>query len=140
MQRAEADKLDKNNDASLSQQESAALAGPADGPQAQGLLPYDIRRQLVMRKFQEVDTNKDGQLDRVEMTAYAVRRFLEIDANKDRFLTEEEVKQAQEAETKKMRDLIPTIQPPKPAPAPAQPQPTPAAPPGPAPGLPQRTR
>ena len=142
MQLEEADRLDKNNDGRLSQQEYAALAGPADGPQAQGLLPYDIRRQLVMRKFQEVDTNKDGQLDRVEMTAYAVRRFIEIDANKDRFLTEEEVKQAQEAETKKMRELIPTIQPPqpKPTPAPAQPQPTPAAPPGLTPGLPQRTR
>ena len=23
------------------------LAGPADGPQAKGLLPYDIRKQLV---------------------------------------------------------------------------------------------
>ena len=135
----EADKLDKNNDGRLGQQEYIALAGPADGPQAQGLLPYDIRRQLVMRKFQEIDTNKDGQLDRVEVTAYAVKRFLEIDANKDRFLTDEEVKQAQEAESKKMRDLFPTIQPPQPRPAPP-PQPAPAAPPGPAPGLPQRTR
>jgi hypothetical protein len=52
------------------------------------------------------------------------------------------LKQAQEAETKKMRELIPILQPPqpKPAAAPAQPQPTPAAPPGLAPGLPQRTR
>ena len=139
MQLEETDKLDKNNDGRLSQQEYAVLAGPADGPQAQGLPPYDIRRQLVMRKFQEVDTNKDGQIDRVEVTAYAVKRFLEIDANKDRFLTDEEVKQAQEAESKKMRDLIPTIQPPQPRPAPP-PQPAPAAPPGPAPGLPQRTR
>jgi len=92
-----------------------------------------------MRKFQEIDTNKDGQLDRVEVTAYAVRQFLEMDANKDRFLTEEELKQAQEAEAKKMRELIPTIQPPQPRPAPP-PKPAPAAPPGPAPGLPQRTR
>jgi Ca2+-binding EF-hand superfamily protein len=139
MQMEEADKLDKNNDGKVSQQEYVVLAGPADGPQAQGLLPYDIRRQLVMRKFQEIDANKDGQLDRVEMTAYAVRRFIEIDANKDRFLTEEEFKQAQEAETKKMRELIPATQPPQPRQAPP-PQPTPAAPPGVAPGLPQRTR
>jgi Ca2+-binding EF-hand superfamily protein len=139
LQLQEADRLDKNNDGKLSQQEYIVLAGPADGPQAQGLLPYDIRRQLIMRKFQEIDTNKDGQLDRVEVTAYAVRRFLEIDANKDRFLTEEEFKQAQEAETKKMRELIPTMQPPQPRPAPP-PQPAPAAPPGLAPGLPQRTR
>jgi Ca2+-binding EF-hand superfamily protein len=140
MQLQEADRLDKNNDGKVSQQEYAVLAGPADGPQAQGLLPYDIRRQLVMRKFQEIDTNKDGQLDRVEVTAYAVKRFLEIDANKDRFLTEEEVKLAQEADTKKMRELIPTIPPPQPRPAPPPQPAAPAAPPGLAPGLPQRTR
>ena len=135
----EADKLDKNNDGRLGQQEYIALAGPADGPQAQGLLPYDIRRQLVMRKFQEVDTNKDGQIDRVEVTAYAVKRFLELDTNKDRFLNEEELKQAQEADAKKVRELIPTMQPAAPRPPP-QSAPTPAAPPGLAPGLPQRKR
>jgi Ca2+-binding EF-hand superfamily protein len=143
MQLREVDKLDKNNDGKLSQQEYAALAGPADGPQAQGLLPYDIRRQLVMRKFQEIDTNKDGQLDRVEVTSYAIKRFLEMDTDKDRFLSEEEFKLAQENDAKKMRELIPTLQPQPPAqpkPAPVQPQPAPAAPPGLAPGLPQRTR
>ena len=127
MQLREADKLDKNNDGKVSQQEYVVLAGPADGEQAKNLLPYDIRRQLVMRKFQEIDTNKD------------------------RFLTEEEFKKAQEAETKKMRAIIQAMQPaqpaqPRPAPAPApprgtvQPQPGPAAPQGLAPGLPQGTR
>jgi Ca2+-binding EF-hand superfamily protein len=135
----EADKLDKNNDGRLDQKEYLALAGPADGPQAQGLLPYDIRKQLVLHKFQEIDTNKDGQVDRVEVTAYAVKRFLEIDANKDRFLNEEELKQAQEADMRKIRELIPPPPPPRPAPAP-QPAPAPAPPPGLAPGLPQRTR
>ena len=116
--------------------------GPADGPQTQGLPPYDIRRQLAMRKFQEIDTNKDGQLDRVELTSYAVRKFLEMDINKDRFLTKDELRTAQEAEAKKTRELIPTMQPApaQPRPAPAQAQPAPAAPPGPAPGLPQRTK
>ncbi|MGD9884060.1 MAG: EF-hand domain-containing protein [Reyranella sp.] len=147
MQLREADKLDKNNDVKISQQEYVTLAGPADGPQAQGLLPYDIRRQLVLRKFQEIDTNKDGVLDRVEMTASAVKQFIEMDANKDRFLNEEEFKKAQEAETKKMRAIIQAMQPAKPAPAPAQrpapaqPRPQPQqAPPGLAPGLPQGTR
>ena len=136
----EADKLDKNNDGRLDPKEYVALAGPADGPQAQGLLPYDVRKQLVMHKFQEIDTNKDGQVDRVEVTAYAVKRFLEIDANKDRFLNEEELKQAQEADMRKIRELIPPPPPPRPAPAP-QPAPAPAPPPqGLAPGLPQRTR
>jgi len=150
MQLREADRLDKNNDVKISQQEYATLAGPADGPQAQGLLPYDIRRQLVLRKFNEIDTNKDGVLDRVELTAAAVKQFIDMDANKDRFLNEEEFKKAQENETKKMRAIIQAMQPAQPAPAPAQrPAPAPAqprggpppqqAPQGLAPGLPQGT-
>ena len=70
----EADKLDKNGDGKVSQQEYLVLTGPADGPQAQGMLPYEIRKQLVMRKFNEMDSNKDGQLDRVELTGHIARR------------------------------------------------------------------
>jgi Ca2+-binding EF-hand superfamily protein len=151
MQLREADKLDKNNDGKLSQQEYLVLTGPADGPQAKGLLPYEIRKQLVLRKFNEIDANKDGQLDRVELTGSAVKQFIEIDANKDRFLTDDEFKKAQEEETKKMRAVIQAMQPAQPAaqpprPAPAQqrgappPPPQPAAPQGLAPGLPQGTR
>jgi Ca2+-binding EF-hand superfamily protein len=139
MQLLEGDKLDKNNDGKISQQEYLVVAGPADGAQAKDLLPYDIRRQLVLRKFQEIDTNKDGQIDRVELTAHAVKRFLEMDLNKDRFLDEDELKKAQEADAAKMREMIPKLQPQPPAaPRPAPPQPTPA--PGPPPGLPQKTR
>src|SRR5260370_11480214 len=87
MQLEEADRLDKNNDGRLSQQEYAALAGPADGPQAQGLLPHDIPPQLVMRQFPEGDTHKDRPPDRGEVAAHAGRRFLEIPANHDRRLT-----------------------------------------------------
>jgi Ca2+-binding EF-hand superfamily protein len=140
MELREADKLDKNNDGKLSQQEYVALAGPADGPQAQGLPPYDVRRQLALRKFQEIDANKDGQLDRVELTNHAVKQFLEMDTNKDRFLTEEEFKKAQVDAAERMRSLVPPQQPAAPRPAPATPQPAPAAPQGPTPGLPQRTR
>jgi Ca2+-binding EF-hand superfamily protein len=148
MQLREADRMDKNNDGRVSQPEYLVLAGPTDGPQAKGLLPYDLRKQLVMRKFSEIDANKDGQLDRVELTAYAVKQFGEIDANKDRFLNEEEFKKAQENETKKMRAIIQAMQPAQPAqpprPAPAQPRPqfnpAPATPSGLAPGLPQGTR
>ncbi len=148
MQLREADKLDKNGDGKVSQQEYIALAGPADGEHAKGLLPFDLRKQLVIRKFQEIDDNKDGQIDRVELTGHAVKQFLEMDLNKDRFLTEDEFKKAQEAESKKMRAIIQAMQPAQPAqprPAPAQPrgaapQPAPAAPPGLAPGLPQGTR
>lgn len=149
MQLREADRLDKNNDGKVSQQEYLVLTGPADGPQAKGLLPYELRKQLVLRKFGEIDTNKDGLLDRVELTGSAVKQFFEIDGNQDRFLTEDEFKKAQENETKKMRAVIQAMQPAQPAqprPAPAQPraaQPSPTAPAAPqglAPGLPQGTR
>jgi Ca2+-binding EF-hand superfamily protein len=141
MQLEEADKLDKNNDGKVSQQEFIVEVGPVDGPQTQGLPPYEIRRQLAMRKFQEIDTKKDGQLDRVELTSYAVKKFIEMDINKDRFLTKDELKIAQDAETKKTRELIPTMQPAAAPPRPVAPQaqPAPVAPPGPVPGLPQRT-
>ena len=147
MQLRSADQLDKNNDGKVSQQEYAALAGPADGPQAQGLPPFELRRKIAMLKFTEIDANKDGFLDRVELTGYAVTQFLHMDVNKDRFLNEEEFKKAAEAEQAKIRATVQAMMPaqqPRPAPAPAQPRPAqpaaPAAPQGLAPGLPQGTR
>jgi Ca2+-binding EF-hand superfamily protein len=142
MQMRDADKLDKNNDGKVSQQEYLALAGPADGPQAEGLLPLDVRKQLTLLKFQAIDTNKDGFIDRPELTAYAVKEFLDTDLNKDRFLDQEEIKKFQEAEAAKTRDLIPKLMPAPPAqPRPApQRNPQPAPPTGPPPGLPQQTR
>ena len=83
MQLRGADQLDKNGDGKITAQEYAAVAGPAEGPQAQGLPPFDMRRKVVMVKFNEIDTNKDGVLDRVELTAYAVNQFLQMDLNKD---------------------------------------------------------
>ena len=145
MQMRDADKLDKNNDGKISQQEYLVAAGPADGPQTQGQLPYEVRKKLVLIKFQEIDTNKDGIIDRPELTAYALKEFLETDLNKDRFLDQEEIKKFQEAEQTKTRDLIPKLMPAPPAqPRPAAPQqraPQPApAPSGPPTGLPQGTR
>ena len=148
MQLRSADQLDKNGDGRISQQEYIALAGPADGPQAQGLPPFDLRRKIVMVKFNEIDTNKDNVLDRVELTAFAVNQFLQMDLNKDRFLNEEEFKKAQEAEQAKLKALVQTMLPPqqqqpRPAPAPprgGQPAAPAAQPQGLAPGLPQGTR
>jgi Ca2+-binding EF-hand superfamily protein len=145
MQLRSADQLDKNNDGKVSPQEYTALAGPADGPQAQQLPPFELRRKIAMLKFAEIDTNKDGILDRVELTAYAVNQFLQMDTNKDHFLNEEEFKKAAEAEQNKIRAVLQTMIPAQqPRPAPAQPRPNqPAAPPAPqglAPGLPQGQR
>ena len=107
----------------MSEQEYAALAGPADGPQAKGLPPFELRKKIAMLKFAEIDTNKDGFLDRVELTAFAVTQFLHMDLNKDRFLNEEEFKKAAEAEQAKVRAILQTLVPaqqaqPRPAPAP----------------------
>ncbi|MFZ5783134.1 MAG: EF-hand domain-containing protein [Pseudomonadota bacterium] len=145
MQMRDADKLDKNNDGRISQQEYLVLAGPADGAQAKGLLPYDIRKQLVLLKFQAIDTNKDGIIDRPELTAYAVKEFLQSDLNKDRFLDQEEIKKFQEAEAARTQETIKKLMPA--AAPPPQPQPQgrpapqqPARPSGPPAGLPQGTR
>src|SRR5215469_8175933 len=109
MQLRSADQLDKNNDAKVSEQEYAALAGPADGPQAQGLPPFELRKKIAMMKFAEIDTNKDHYLDRVELTAFAVTQFVHMDTNKDHFLNEEEFKKAAEAEQAKIRAVVQTM-------------------------------
>lgn len=143
MQMRDADKLDKNGDGRISQQEYLVLAGPADGPQSQGLLPFDIRKQLILMKFQAIDTNKDGVIDRPELSSYAVKEFQETDANKDRFLDQEEIKKFQEAEAARTQEivkkLVPAAPPAQQRPAPQQraPQPAPSGPPA---GLPQGTR
>ena len=145
MQMRDADKLDKNNDGKISQQEYLVLAGPADGPQSQGMLPYNVRKQLTLIKFQAIDSNKDGIIDRPELTAYSVKEFLETDLNKDRFLDQDEIKKFQEAEAARAREIVPKLMP---APPPAQPRPAPQrGQPAPAPqqgappaGLPQGTR
>jgi Ca2+-binding EF-hand superfamily protein len=79
MQLRQSDELDKNKDTKISGAEYIVLAGPADGPQAKNLLPFDMRKQIAMRKFAEIDTNKDGQIDRVELSAYALKQFGEMD-------------------------------------------------------------
>ena len=129
MQMRDADKLDKNNDGKISQQEYLALAGPADGAASPGPAALRVRKQLMLRKFQAIDTNKDGVIDRLELTAYAVKEFLGTDLDKDRFLDQEEIKKSKEADAARTREIVHKL-----LPAPSRP-----APPAP-PGLPQRTR
>lgn len=113
----DADKLDRNGDGRLSQQEFLAIAGPADGPQAQGLLPFEIRRRIVLQRFGEIDANKDGLLDRRELTAFAVSSFMQMDLNKDRLVSDEEFAKSRDADQAKARAIIQAMMP---AQAPAQ--------------------
>ena len=150
MQLKGADQLDTNKDGKVTRDEFLVTAGPADSPQTQqqGMPPLDMRRKLTMIKFNDIDANKDGILDRVELTGFAVQTFQKMDTNKDRFLNEEEFKKAGEAENQRMRQelqkMLPVNQPaPRPAPGPApgpRPAPQPQQPAGPPPGLPQGTR
>lgn len=120
----DADKLDRNGDGRVSQQEFLAIAGPADGPQAQGLLPFDIRRRIVMQRFGEIDANKDGLLDRRELTAFAVSSFTQMDLNKDRFVSDEEYAKSRDADQAKARAIIQSMMPVQmPAQQPPAPQP-----------------
>lgn len=145
MQMRDADKIDKNGDGRITQQEYLVMAGPADGPQSQGMLPFEIRKQLVLRKSQAIDANKDGVIDRPELTAYSVKEFFDTDTNKDRFLDPEEIKKFQEAEAERTQELVKKLVPATTAAPPARPA-TPAPPPaqrapaGPPSGLPQGTR
>ncbi|MBV8411901.1 MAG: EF-hand domain-containing protein [Alphaproteobacteria bacterium] len=145
MQMRDADRLDSNKDGKISEAEYLTLAGPAEGQQAQGMLPYDIRRNLLLHKLHEIDTNNDGVIDRVELTAFALKEFLATDLNNDRFLSQEELEKAKEADAARMRALVQALMPKTaaahPAPAPKESHPKPApAPAGPPPGVPQGTR
>jgi hypothetical protein len=94
-----------------------------------------------LRRFDEIDANKDGVLDRVELTAHAVSLFNDMDTSKDHYLNAEEFKKAQEVEQAKLKAILQTMQPaqpPRPAPQPKPAQPPQAPPPGLAPGLPQQ--
>lgn len=120
----EFDKLDTDRDSVVSLQEYLVLTGPPDGPDAKDLLPFDMRRSLVLRKFQTLDANKDKLIDRRELSLQAVREFMEMDANKDRYLSEAEFKKAQEAEAARMFAAL------QKAPAgPSSPRPLPTSPP-----------
>lgn len=111
VQLREADRLDKDHDGRVTALEYQSLAGGPDGPQSQNPLPFEVRRKLVMMVFDEIDANKDGVLDRVELTAYAVSQFQKMDLDKDRLLSEDEFHKAQEASIERMKTLLKTLMP-----------------------------
>ena len=142
------DQLDVKKTGKLSIDEFLKVAEPPFSTEGPNVPPLAERQARARAEFENLDTNKDGFLDKVELTAHAVKEFMQIDLNKDRFLNEEEFKKSQEAEAVKLRAIIQTMMPAQPAqatrPAPAQPRPAlppqQQAPSGLSPGLPQGTR
>ncbi len=49
------------------------------------------------RLFEQVDTNKNGEITKAEMRKAVDERFTKVDTNKDNFVTPEEMKAAREA-------------------------------------------
>ncbi len=138
--------LDNNKDGKVSLQEWLVIAGqPNQNPPGQP--PYQQRRDALTKRFQELDTNKDGQLDQAEIRAMALAVFKKIDADGNGKVTPQEWQTANTPpppppQVKGQPGPAPTgAQPgPRPAPAPAQgPRPAPAPAPGPGglqPGVP----
>lgn len=135
--------LDANKDGKVSLQEWLALAGqPNQNPPGQP--PYQQRRDALTKRFQEIDTTKDGQLDQAEIRAMALALFKRIDLDGDSKISPAEwqtantpQQQPPPAQTQAPPKPAPTAQP-RPAPAPA-PRPAPAPAPGPGglqPGVP----
>jgi hypothetical protein len=132
MQLREADKLDKNNDGRIDQQEYLGADRAGRRTAGQGLLPYDFASSSCCASSR--DRHQQGRHARpCRADGRAVMQFFEIDDNKDRFLNEDEFKKAQEDETKKMRAIIQAMQPAQPPQprrrprrAPRAPQPAPA--------------
>jgi len=127
MQLREADKLDKNNDGKVSQQEYVVLAGSRRRRAGQEPVALRYRRQLVMRKFQEVESTRTAQLDRVELTNYAVQQFIDHGYQQGSLPHRGRVQESARERDEKMRAIVQAMQPaqpaqPRPAPAPAQPR------------------
>jgi Ca2+-binding EF-hand superfamily protein len=130
MQLAAMDRVAAGKDGRIRLQDFVvAFAGPPDGPQAQGLPPYDLRKRLATQRFQEIDAAKEGYIDRVKVTSYAVRKFVEMDRKKRRLLDQEDFRVAQETDFAKLRASSPPKAPPPPVQPPKQELP---------PGLPPR--
>ena len=81
--------------------------------------PSTCASKIAMRKFAEIDTNKDGQLDRVELTGFAVSQFLRHGHQQGPLPDRGGVQEGAGAETKKVRAIVQAMQPahqPRPAP------------------------
>ncbi|MBV9833929.1 MAG: EF-hand domain-containing protein [Alphaproteobacteria bacterium] len=75
------ERLDFDRDGKVSLQTFLQLAGPATNMPGQPT--YQQRREQVLQRFNEIDTNKDGMIDAAEIRAWATALFKRIDLDGD---------------------------------------------------------
>ncbi|MEO8558879.1 MAG: EF-hand domain-containing protein, partial [Rhodospirillales bacterium] len=126
--------LDVNKDGKISRTEFMALAGPADQKPVQGQGTYQQKVAFFTQQFAEIDTNKDGFLDKPELAAFWTKIFNNLDTNKDGKLTPQEIAAANQAPKQPTAPPAPAANT-KPKPPPASPSPKPAPKPAPAPQM-----
>lgn len=124
------ERLDFDKDRKITLQTFLALAGPPTN--APGEPTYQQRRAEVVRRFQEIDTNKTGVIGEAEIRAWATAAFKRIDLDGDGKINQSEWRIASQAQPP-----APPAPPPaattKPPAKPAPTKPAAAAAPGPRP-------
>jgi len=75
------ERLDPDKDGKITLQTFLVLAGPATN--VPGQPPYQQRREQVTQRFNEIDANKNGVIDAVEIRAWAMATFRRLDLDGD---------------------------------------------------------
>ena len=86
------DELDANKDGKLSLEEFVKVAEPPFTTEGPGVPPLEERRNRARAEFQNLDTNRNGFLERAEAEAVFHSEFNQYDTDRDNKVTEPEVR------------------------------------------------